>query len=112
MSKRRQKDDKNKTIMFFVDDPEVANIMASYEQQGWGSTQCVQKLPWQANPETLCTPHQHPDAGYAWEEIPRDTTDPRYAHWGAFVHPQVVNYGSNIGPSLDCTAPMGFGSGM
>ena len=68
----------------FDSDPEIAAIMGGmYTPGSHGSSACLYRYPY-------TTPHcdqrpRHPDDDIAFQ-LPRETQDPRFEHWGAYVH--------------------------
>jgi len=89
----------------FASDPQALALMRAFEYGGHAG--CVRRLPY-ISLSSGCIPSQHPDEGIAYQ-LPRETSDERFSHWGASVHPQF-----NVFPPT-CTTPNychgGFGGG-
>ena len=77
-------------MFYFASDPEVAAIMGGmYEPGSHASQACVYRYPWVSPP---CDRRpRHPDEHIAFQ-LPRETGDPRFEHWGSYVHGRFTTF--------------------
>ncbi len=91
-------------MFLFANDPEIAAIMGGmYTSGSHAGVACTLRQPYMS-PSCDLRP-KHPDDDIAFQ-LPRDTQDPRFEHWGGYVHGRFTAF-HPAAPSSPCNGGQG-----